>query len=126
MTAATRGGFSYRDIEVYPPYPHEDPSHLVGGAAEGELVRVAKLDNRVIGAYRLVRTGETRFAIRALVVDEEYRGCGVGRWLLGHAIGIAELKGGRVIDTPPAAERFFAQSGFEPAGDVLRLRLTPE
>lgn len=118
--------FSYRDVDVYPPYPHEDPRHLVGTADVGELVRVAKLDGRVIGAYRLVRTGETRFEIKALVVDENHRGHGIGRWLLGHAIGIAELKGGRVIDAPLRAERFFAQSGFEPAGDILRLSLTPE
>lgn len=118
--------FSYRDVDVYPPYPHEDPKDLVGYAQDGEVVRVAKLDGRVIGAYRLVQTGETRFAIRALAVDEHHRGRGVGRWLLGHAIGIAELKGGRVIDAPLAAEPFFAQVGFEPAGEGIRLRLTPE
>lgn len=125
MTGAP-ANFSYRDVDVYPPYPHEDPRHLVGTADDGELVRVAKLDGRVIGAYRLVRTGQTRFAIKALVVDENYRGHGIGRWLLGHAIGIAELKGGRVIDAPLAAERFFVESGFEPVGDMLRLTLTPE
>lgn len=117
---------SYRDVDIYPPYPHEDPADLVGQAGDGELVRVAKLDGRVVGAYRLVQTEETRFAIKALVVDEQYRGCGIGRWLLGHAIGIAELKGGRVIDAPLAAERFFAQGGFQPAGDILRLCVTPE
>lgn len=121
-----RADFSYRDVDVYPPYPHEDPRHLVGVAGVGEFVRVAKLDGRVIGAYRIVRTSQTQFAIKALVVDENYRGHGIGRWLLGHAIGIAELKGGRVIDAPVAGEKFFAQSGFESAGDVLRLSLTPE
>ena len=118
--------FSHRDVDVYPPYPHEDPRHLVGVADVGELVRVAKLDGRVIGAYRLVRTGKTRFAIKALVIDENYRGHGIGRWLLGHAIGIAELKGGRVIEAPRTAEGFFAVGGFEPVGNVLRLSLTPE
>ena len=122
----TRANVGYRDVDIYPPYPHEDPADLVGRAGAGELVRVAKLDGRVVGAYRLIRTGQTGFAIRALVVDEQYRGCGIGRWLLGHAIGIAELKGGRVIDAPLAAERFFAQSGFQQAGDVLRLSVTPE
>lgn len=122
----TPSNFSYRDVEIYPPYPHEDPRDLVGQAADGELVRVAKLDGRVVGAYRLARTGETRFAIRALVVGEKHRGHGIGRWLLGHAIGIAELKGGRIIDAPLAAARFFAQSGFQQAGDILRLSVTPE
>ncbi|MCE2460191.1 MAG: GNAT family N-acetyltransferase [Pseudomonadales bacterium] len=123
---ASRAHFSYRDVDVYPPYPNEDPADLVGAADDGELVRVAKLDGRVIGAYRLARTAQARFAIKALVVDEKHRGCGVGRWLLGHAIGIAESKGGRVIDAPPGAKSFFARSGFEPAGDILRLSLTPE
>ncbi len=118
--------FSYRDVDVYPPYPDEDPAHLVGVAGDGELVRVAKLDGRVIGAYRLARTGKVRYAIKAVVVAEGYRGCGVGRWLLGHAIGIAELKGGRVVDAPRIAEGFFAKVGFGPAGSYLRLRLTPE
>lgn len=122
----TRAKVSYRDVDIYPPYPHEDPSDLVGRAGDGELVRVAKLDGRVVGAYRLIRTEETRFAIKALVVDEKYRGHGIGRWLLGHAIGIAELKGGRMIDAPRAAERFFAGSGFRQAGDILRLSVTPE
>ena len=121
-----RADFGYRDVDIYPPYPHEDPRHLVGPAEDGELVRVAKIDGRVIGAYRLVRTGQTRFAIKALVVDEAYRGRGIGRWLLGHAIGIAELKGGRVIDAPRTAEGFFAPSGFQPAGNILCLSLTPE
>ncbi|MDE0036660.1 MAG: GNAT family N-acetyltransferase [Gammaproteobacteria bacterium] len=122
----TPANLSYRDVDIYPPYPHEDPRHLVGPADDGELVRVAKLDDRVVGAYRLVRTGEVRFAIKALVIDENYRGHGIGRWLLGHAIGIAELKGGRVIDAPLAAKRFFVESGFEPVGDMLRLELAPE
>ena len=52
--------FGYRDVDIYPPYPHEDPRHLVGPAEDGELVRVAKIDGRVIGAYRLVRTDVRR------------------------------------------------------------------
>lgn len=118
--------FGHRDVDIYPPHPDEDPVHLVGRAGEGELVRVAKLDGRVIGAYRLARTGETRFAVKALVVDENTRGRGIGRWLLGHAIGIAELKGGRTVDAPHGADAFFAKSGFEPVGDGVRLHLTPE
>lgn len=124
--SASPANFSYRDIDVYPPYPHEDPHHLVGTAADDELVRVAKFDGCVIGAYRLFRTGETCFAIRALAVDEKYRGRGVGRWLLGHALGIAELKGGRVINAPLAGADFFAKAGFEAVGETLRLSLTPE
>ena len=118
--------FSYRDVDIYPPYPNEDPRHLVGAAQDGELVRVAKLDGRVIGAYRLAQRAESRFAIKALAVLETHRRHGVGRWLLGHAVGIAELKGARVIDAPPAAAGFFRTVGFRPLDDAVRLVLTPE
>ena len=120
--------FSYRDVDVYPPRPGETPADLIGGdaASDVEIVRLAKLDGRVIGGYRLRRTGETRFSIPAIAVCKRYRGRGIGRWLLGHAIGIAELKGARVIEVPDAAAEFFGKVGFESFGGDLRLCLTPE
>ena len=118
--------FTYRDVTVFPPYPGETPTDLVGVAGVDELVRVAKLDGRVIGAYRLVQTGETRFAIRAIAVHPDYRRRGIGRWLLGHAMGIAESKGARVIDAPSAAASFLGKFGFRPSGSTLSLSLTPE
>ena len=129
MTPAPRdrAPFSYRDVTVHPPLPGEMPVDLVGDVDSAlDLVRVAKLDDQVIGAYRLQRTGETRFAIRAIAVYEDCRGRGIGRWLLGHAIGIAELKGGRVVDAPPRAHRLFEKAGFELVGSGFRLCLTPE
>lgn len=118
--------FDYRDITVFPPFPDETPTDLVGNEDPDDLVRVAKLDGRVIGAYRLAQIAETQFAIKAITVRAAYRGRGVGRWMLGHAIGIAELKGARVISAPPAAGAFFARVGFERQGTQLRLNLTPE
>jgi hypothetical protein len=50
----------------------------------------------------------------------------VGRWLLGHAIGIAESRGGRVVDAPDAAGEFFLGAGFVREDGRFRLRLTPE
>ncbi len=128
MTAApsNRRDFGYRDITVFPPYPDETPTDLVGDGGPDDLVRVAKLDGLVIGAYRLAQLNETRFAIKAIVVREAYRGQGVGRWMLGHAVGIAELKGARVITAPLAAAEYFAKVGFERRGAELRLSLTPE
>ena len=37
------------------------------------------------------------FVIRSLIVDQANRRKGIGRWLLGHAIGVAESKGGRQL-----------------------------
>ena len=128
MTPAPQGhgDFTYRDVAVYPPYAGETPADLIGEGDDDELVRVAKLQGRVVGAYRLRQTGAACFAIKAIAVYEDFRRRGIGRWLLGHAIGIAELKGARVVDAPLAAPAFFRKAGFEPAGTSLRLRLTPE
>ena len=126
MTAASPKRRDYRDITIFPPYPDEMPTDLLGDGDPDDLVRVAKLDGLVIGAYRLAQLTETQFAIKALTVREAYRGRGVGRWMLGHAIGIAELKGARAINAPLAAAAFFAKVGFERQGSRLRLNLTPE
>jgi len=120
------GAFTYQDITVYPPYAGETPEDLVGEPGNDDLVRVAKLDDRVVGAYRLVRTCETHFEIRALAVRVEHRRRGIGRWLLGHAIGIAELNGARIVEAPLAATGMFAKVGFRPHGPGLRLHLRPE
>lgn len=118
---------NYRDMRILPPFPHEVPRAIVGAGGDIDDVRVAKLDGKVIGAYRLARTGDSVFQIQALAVCAGHRRQGVGRWLLRHAIGIAELRGGRVISArrgAPAA--FWQDSGFTCEDGVLRLRLTPE
>ena len=118
------------DVTVYRPFPGEVPCDLVGADAPLDDVRIAKVDgqgskSRVVGAYRLVQVDAERFAIRALGVYPAYRGAGIGRWLLGHAIGIAESRGARVIDAkgPPG---FLQPVGFKPRAGGHRLVLTPE
>lgn len=118
------------DVTVYRPFPGEVPCDLVGADAPLDDVRIAKVDgqgskSRVVGAYRLVQVDAERFAIRALGVYPAYRGAGIGRWLLGHAIGIAESRGARVIDAkgPPG---FLQPMGFTPRAGGHRLVLTPE
>ena len=119
--------FSYGDVRIFCPFPHEVPQQIVGADDDGDDVRVAKFDGKVIGAYRLARALGDRFEIKALVVCEGYRDRGVGRWLLRHAIGIAESRGGRVIEAPRGAPAAFLQdSGFQREDGAFRLRLTPE
>jgi GNAT superfamily N-acetyltransferase len=85
------------------------------------LTRVAKLGDEVIGVYALVRHDPTMFEL-----DEHrartYQGV-VCRRLLGHAIGLAESKGARVIDVGTgnssfAALAFYQRSGFRIVGVV--------
>ncbi len=124
MAAAMR---KRRKVKVYRPFVEDLPEDLVGADAELDDVRVAKLDGVVIGAYRLARVDTHRFEIKALGVYERHRGKGVGRWLLGHALGIVESRGGRVVYAP--RHGFFHHAGFERVradAELLRLCLSPE
>lgn len=132
-----RRTFDYRDLGLFQPFPGELPVDLVG-AGDPQTVRVAKLDGAVVGAYRLRRLAATRFLLAALGVHPPYRGRGAGHWLLGHALGVAESKGGRSVVACaadcPRAQRFLRQRGFvamegndadlEPG--ALVFRMTPE
>lgn len=125
-----RDDFDYRDLRVFEPFAGELPADIVGAGDPG-AVRVAKLDGAVLGAYRLERLRGVRFALRALGVYAPYRRRGVGRWLLGHALGVAESKGGRSVEAhgaPPALGPFLLRSGFvaEGAGNSFVFHMTPE
>lgn len=116
---------SYPDVTVYRPFPGEVPTDLVGSNAALDDVRIAKLGGRVVGAYRLARVGADRFEVVALAVYPPYRRAGIGRWLLGHAIGLAESRGGRIVEAVgPAC--FLESAGFVRCVERFRLRLTPE
>ena len=125
MTARHR---TYRDLVISPPDEGDIPGCLVGPGAAVADVREARLDGQLVGAYRIERLGETRFRVAAVVVVPVWRRRGFGTWLLRHAIGLAESRGARVIDAPPAdAEAFFCASGFAAhCGAGMRLALTPE
>ena len=121
---------SLASVTVYRPFPGEVPGDLVGAGASLDDVRVAKLDGhgsqrRIVGAYRLVQVDARRFEIAALGVYPEFRGAGIGRWLLGHAIGIAESRGARMVDAKGPAG-FLRPVGFTLRTGGYRLVLTPE
>jgi GNAT superfamily N-acetyltransferase len=130
-------GFRPRDAEIYRPYPDEIPWELlleadpdetrVYGYADADYMRVAKVAGEAVGAYVIRALEPTCFELCNLVVDRRYRGRGLGRWLLGHAIGLAETKGGREIEVPGAPLRgLFERAGFIAASGRLLLLLTPE
>lgn len=123
---ARLGDFTYRDVEVLTPHAAEMPVAIVGADVEPAEVRVAKLRGRLIGAYHLVRVDEQRFAIRALGVCVPARRHGIGRWLLGHALGVAESRGGRFVQAPDGAAGFFRRAGFAENAHGLCFTLTQE
>ncbi|MEQ8857126.1 MAG: GNAT family N-acetyltransferase [Pseudomonadales bacterium] len=130
-------GLRPRDVDVFRPYPDEVPWDLLAEAGVDEdtlarvlelnFVRVAKHRGRVVGAYGIRPLAPTRFELVALIVADGYRRQGLGRWLLGHAIGLAETKGGReVFASARQGRRFLEGMGFEAHADGVRLVLTPE
>lgn len=129
--------FRPQDARIYRPYPDEIPWELlaladtdeerVHGYADADLMRVAKLGDETVGVYVIRRLEPTVYELCNLAVAPARRRRGLGRWLLGHAVGIAEAKGGREIrvrNTP--AKGLFARFGFAAAGPDLVLVLSPE
>jgi predicted N-acetyltransferase YhbS len=129
--------FRPRDTHIFRPYPDEipwellsegDPDEALSAAdVDADFVRVARHAGQVVGAYVLQQQAATVFVLENLVVSRSYRSKGLGSWLLGHAIGLAETKGARHILVPGVRpRRLFTRVGFVQDGDGLRLDLTPE
>jgi N-acetylglutamate synthase-like GNAT family acetyltransferase len=126
-----------RHLETFRPWDHEMPWDLLllGGADRQalqevvalELVRVAKLEGRIVAAYGIRPETPTCYELVALTVEDVWRGRAFGRWLMGHALGLAESRGGReVVVRGQRYADFLRRFGFEPSGNDLRLELTPE
>ena len=123
-----------RDFEVYPPFRDELPLDLYGpphlkaecGPAEppAEFIRIAKNQKKVFGIYELDRSDKGVFVIRSLIVDQASRRNGIGRWLLGHAIGVAESKGGhQLLLGSQLSKAFFQKFDFYEEGTGLKYDL---
>ncbi len=115
--------FQLREIEVFRPYGNEVPEDLLwslGFAQDvidrwlaADLVRVAKLGEQVMGLYAMDIGDGITYRLHGVAVAKHARKQGLGRWLVGHAIGVTESKGGRHVHFPCAkAGRFFAAIGF--------------
>ena len=128
---------SLRDFEVFRGDPAALPeamaTTLATIAPAPEVLRVAKLGERIIGCYamheptpiddQVART----FSLAMVTVEPNYQGNGVGRWLIGHAIGVAESKGGRHLEARlygPAD--FFKGLGFQATDDGFRFDMYRE
>ncbi len=126
--------FRARDVRMFRPYRDEIPWELIScpeqaapEISDATLMRVAKFADTVVGVYAIRPLSPLAFRLEALVVARAFRRRGVGRWLLGHAIGLAESKGGRELAVRDGqAGRFFRSAGFVACGDDLKLAFTPE
>ena len=94
-----------------------DPDRaLVESYLDFAWTRVMWHEGVALGVYVLKPRDETRFELMNIAVDPRYRRLGIGRWLLGHAIGLAESKGGRTIDVGTGNSSFDALAFYQRAG----------
>ncbi|MEM7096692.1 MAG: GNAT family N-acetyltransferase [Pseudomonadota bacterium] len=114
-----------REIEVFKPYANELPEQILAdeGLSDADIdrwldapiLRIAKRNEESVGVYALRQEDEHRFELFGVIVTPPIRRQGLGRWLIGHAIGVAESKGGRHIWIGhPGSTRCFSHIGFSP------------
>jgi ribosomal protein S18 acetylase RimI-like enzyme len=129
---AAQAAFNPREYQIARPLPPDipwpllleaDPSEdRVRAYLDEELFRVAWRDGEIAAAYVLAMHEPTRYELMNLAVRPVLRGIGLGRWMLGHAIGLAESKGARTIEAGIAplnrrALAFLQSNGFRLVGE---------
>ncbi|MBL6813884.1 MAG: GNAT family N-acetyltransferase [Pseudomonadales bacterium] len=126
-----------RDYEVFRGDPAALPDEMAAVVSSlvrpPDVLRVAKLGEQIIGCYAMHEPTlvddqvERTFLLAMVAVEPNYRSNGVGRWLVGHAIGVAETKGGRHLAAQlagPAA--FFIGLGFHTTAEGFQFDMYPE
>lgn len=105
---------------------------------DGHGVAVAILTEKVIGlvawsASPVFVLDKVRFHIEALVVDEKYRGCGVGKKLILFVENIAREFSPAIIDLTSGLRRakdgsheFYKSLGYQNDGPMAKLYLRKE
>ena len=120
-----------RDVPIFRPSTSDSLSKIFGVSTclnDLTYVRVAKLDKEILGGYQMRREADTEFVIDRVRVTSIAQGKGLGGWLLGHALGLAEAKGGRRVSINDDLNvEFYLKHRFA-INDKghLRLELTPE
>ena len=129
---------SQRDYEVFRGDPAALPTEMaeVFGTIQPtpDVLRVAKFQQQVIGCYAMHSPQSSRadgklmpFELGMVMVLEAYQHNGVGRWLVGHAIGVAESKGGRDLRVPlPGPVKFFEGLGLRQVPGGFHYAMCPE
>ncbi len=128
---------NFREVSMFKPYPNEFPEDLLWQAGadeacitrwlEASMLRIAKINEVIVACYAMDRGTELTFCLHGVVVDPAHRRQGLGGWVVGHAIGVAESKGARHLLLPGAGgSRLFDRMGFVPDKSALRFDLIPE
>ena len=126
-----------RDYEVFRGDPAALPKDMAATLSSlvrpPDVLRVAKLGECIIGCYamhepRLIEDQVAQtFVLAMVMVEPNYQGNGVGRWLVGHAIGVAETKGGRHLAAELAGPvAFFTGLGFQSTAGGFQFDMHPE
>lgn len=120
-----------RDYPIFRPRENECPYELLaisaGETVDLDVIRVAKHRDNVVAAYKYKRISALVFEIERLGVSVPYRHRGLGSWMLAHAIGIIESKGGREVIIQARLCHFLSRLGFEPMeSNVVRLTLVAD
>ena len=66
------------------------------------------------------------FELGMVMVLDTYQRNGVGRWLIGHAIGVAESKGGRELLVTLPGPLIFQGLGFRQVASGFLYEMRPE
>lgn len=114
---SVRSSERLRELLCYEPETHEL-----------EWIRIAWHNDLAVAAYHVKPMTDQEYLLCALVVRENYRRRGIGRWMLAHALGVIESKGGRsVLVNSTRTLALFEKLGFERVSEKqLRLTLYPE
>ena len=75
-----------------------------------------KNEQEIIAAYKVAPLDLQSYEITTLQVLKDYRGMGIGSWLLAHAVGVIETKGGRLVTVRWPTNSFLSRFGFREMG----------
>ena len=115
-----------------PPAYEEAFSAITGQT--GNSILVAEINGEVVGCLQLTlipglaRMGMTRAQVEGVRVDSRYRGHGIGKALLEHAIETAKVHGCGLVQlttdkTRGDAHRFYEKLGFTASHEGMKLSL---
>ena len=89
------------------------PTTGVAEALRGFVVAESDSDKRIVGVVGLEHCCDEYALLRSTAVDPEWRGTGLGRRLVTHAIADAESRGIKALYLlTTTAERYFPTFGF--------------
>lgn len=121
-----------RQFPIYRPHWHERPKQLlardISCDTELDWIRIAKHEAKIVAAYEIEQNDIWNFSVLSLMVVQQYQNQGLGRWMLLHAVGLIESKGGRVVHARCRSHKdFVTRVGFaEVAKNHYIMQLQPE